>query len=53
MTTPKQMAFDVFRFADDGSIEEHRLTWPSAAHTKRLKITVPAESDPIWGADVR
>jgi len=50
MTSSKQTSFDVFRVAADGSIDEHRMTWPSAAHTERLKITVPEEIDPIWVA---
>jgi hypothetical protein len=50
MTSSRQTSFDVFRVAADGSIDEHRMAWPSAAHTKRFMITVPEVSDLVWVA---
>lgn len=40
MTSSKQTTFDVFRVAADRSIDEHRMTWPSAAHPEKLKPTL-------------
>lgn len=48
MTCAKQTSFDVFRIAADGQIDKHRMTWPSAAHTEKLKVTVPENSDTNW-----